>query len=72
MYAGAGIIADAEELKSAADTIRNVNPEAKILISSLIPRRNDRLSNTAIHKTNILLKTVCTEHNYARLLPQHT
>ena len=71
MHAGAGNIADAEtpesvaeELKTAADTIRNVNPEAKILISSLIPRINDRLTNTAIHETNILLKTVCTEHNY--------
>ena len=71
LHAGAGNIADSEtsesvteELKTVADTIRNVNPEAKILISSLVPRRNDTLTNKAIHDTNKMLKTVCTKHNY--------
>ena len=71
LHVGANNISDAEpsetiinELKNTADTIRNVNPEVKILISSILPRRNDRLINNAISEANRSIKEVCQEQNY--------
>lgn len=71
LHVGAQNISDADtsetmvnELKDAADTIRNVNPEVKILISSILPRRNDRLINNAISEANHSIKDVCQEQNY--------
>ena len=61
-HAGAGNITDADtpvsivnELKDAAETIHNVNPEARIVISSILPRRNKRITNTVITETTELL-----------------
>ena len=41
-----------------------MNPEVKILISSILPRRNDRLINNAISDANHSIKDVCQEQNY--------
>ena len=71
LHAGAGNITDAytpdsivNGLKDAAETIHNVNPEARIIISSILPRRNDRITNTVISETNHALKDVCQEQDY--------
>ena len=71
LHVGANNISDAEpsetivnQLKDAADTIRNVNPEVKILVSSILPRRNDRLVNNAINEANRSIKEACKEQNY--------
>lgn len=71
LHVGANNISDAEpsetivnQLKDAADTIRNVNPEVKILVSSILPRRNDRLVNNAINVANFSIKEACKEQNY--------
>lgn len=71
LHAGAGNITDADTpdsivngLKDAAETILNVNPEARIIISSILPRRNDRTTNRVISETNQALKDVCQEQEY--------
>ena len=71
LHAGAGNITDADTpdsivngLKDAAETIHNVNPEARIIISSILPRRNDRITNAVISETNHALKDVCQEQDY--------
>ena len=70
LHAGANNITNAEpvesivhDLKNVTDTIRKVNPEVKILVSSTIPRRNDRLVNSAIASANQSVKNACQEHN---------
>ena len=70
LHAGANNITDAEsaeskvqDLKKVTDIIRKVNPEVKILVSSTIPRRNDRLVNSAIASANQFVKYACQEHN---------
>ena len=71
LHAGANDISDAQpaetvanELKKAASIIRTVNPETKILISSITPRRNDRLVNSAISEANHSIKNTCQEHDF--------
>ena len=71
LHAGAGNISDTDTpqsvvngLKDAAETVHNVNSEARILISSILPRRNDRRTNGVISETNQALKDVCRERNY--------
>ena len=71
LHAGAGNITDADTpdsivngLKDTAETIHNVNPEARIVISSILPRRNDRITNSVISETNQALKDVCQEQDY--------
>ena len=35
----------ADDIKDLADTIHNINKDAKIIISSILPRRNDKIVN---------------------------
>ena len=50
-----------EEFKDTIDTIGNVNSSAKIVISSILPRKNDRLVNNHIRLTNRALQEMCDE-----------
>ena len=54
----------AEEMKNLADTISNINSGAKIIVSSILPRRNDKLVNQVIMTTNQTLKEVSEEKGY--------
>lgn len=54
----------AEEMRDLADTISNINSDAKIIVSSILPRRNDKLVNQAIMSTNQSLKEVCEDKGY--------
>ena len=54
----------ADDMKDLADTIHNINKDAKIIVSSILPRRNDKLVNQAIEKTNESLKNACEEKGY--------
>ena len=38
----------AEEMRELADTISNINRDTKIIVSSILPRKNDKLVNQAI------------------------
>ena len=71
LHAGANDISDAEpaesvvdDLKKAASVIGKLNPDAKILISSIIPRRNDSLVNSVISETNRSIKHACQQHSF--------
>ena len=54
----------ADEMKDLANTIHNINKDAKIIVSSILPRRNDKLVNRVIGKTNQSLKNACEEKGY--------
>jgi len=41
--------------------VRNINPSVKFVISSIIPRKNDKLINIVICQANKALKKVCSE-----------
>ena len=53
-----------EEIKDLADTISNINRDAKIIVSSILPRRNDRLVNVVIITTVQTLTEMCEETGY--------
>ena len=50
-----------DDFKDTVDTIRNVNRGAKVIISSILPRTNDRLVNKQIQATNAALEELCRE-----------
>ena len=59
LYAGASNISDTDTpdsvvngLRYAAERVHNVNPEAGIVISSILPRRNNRHTDRIISETN--------------------
>ena len=52
------------ELKKVASVIRNDSSQTKVLISSIIPRRNDRLVNSAISEANCSIKNMCQEQGF--------
>ena len=54
----------ADEMKDLANTIHNINKDAKIIVSSILPRRNDQLVNGVIGKTNHSLRNACEENGY--------
>ena len=43
----------AEEMRDLADTISNINRDTKIIVSSILPRKNEKLVNQAIMSTII-------------------
>ena len=51
-------------IMDVAYTVRNVNPDTRILISSILPRRNDRIVNNTINEKNRAIKNPCQQHNY--------
>ena len=53
-----------EDMKDLADTISNINRDTDIIVSSILPRRNDKLVNQAIMSTNHTLKEVCEEKDH--------
>ena len=52
------------DYKDTIDTLKSVNSNVKILVSSLIPRRNDRLVNNHIRETNAALDSMCKREGY--------
>ena len=66
LHVGTNNISDAkcseqvvDEFKDTISTIRSLNPRTKIIVSSIIPRRNDRHMNTKIQQTNSDLQMMC-------------
>ena len=53
------------DFKSTISVIKSVNPKVKIVISSLIPRRNDKLVNNHIRETNASLQSMCQRDNFS-------
>lgn len=71
---GSNNISDADPSESVvnviidvANTVRNVNPDTKIFISSILPRRNDRLVSNTISETNRAINNACQQHNYVHI-----
>ncbi|MES9901060.1 MAG: GDSL-type esterase/lipase family protein [Sedimenticola sp.] len=53
-----------EKYDTLTDTVQQINPEAKIVISSILPRRRNTLTNNAIDDANNKLKHMCQVKNY--------
>ena len=68
LHVGTNDISDGEtperiisEFKGIVDTVRNINSGGKIIVSSVLPRRNDKLANKVIDQTNLALRKICED-----------
>ena len=50
-----------EELKYTIHTVKTIHSKCKIIISSILPRRNDKLVNTIISEANVRFRNMCEE-----------
>ena len=48
-----------QQSKDIADTIKQINSDCHIIISSILPRKSNKLANTVIAETNQSLKQMC-------------
>ena len=53
-----------EQLERIAEIVEDVNPMCKIIISSILPHKNDKLGNQLINQANQSLKQPCTRKSY--------
>ena len=53
-----------EQLERITAIIEDVNPFCKIVISSILPHKNDRLGNQLIKQTNQSLEQLCSTKEY--------
>jgi UDP-glucose 6-dehydrogenase len=66
LHVGTNNISDADssqyivhELKDTIHTVKTINSKCKIIISLILPRRNDKLVNTIISETNNRFIDLC-------------
>ena len=71
LHVGANNVSDADqpeaisgEMKDLADTVKNINKDAKIIVSSVLPCRNDKLVHKMITTTNQSLREACEEKGF--------
>ena len=71
LHVGTNNIADArssesitDELRDAVYAIKSANENVKIIVSSILPRNNDKLVNEKILKINKSLQTMCQEKGH--------
>jgi hypothetical protein len=71
LHVGTNNISDSEcnehivdEFKDTISTIQSYNAGVKIIVSSIIPRINDRLMNERIHDANRDLREMCEEQGH--------
>ena len=74
IHAGTNNLSDGDSVedivkqnKDLAETIHQINPECQIIISSILPRKNDKLANKVIEQTNQSLKQLCDSRSFAFL-----
>ena len=53
-----------EQLERIAEIVEDVNPMRKIIISSILPHKNDKVGNQLINQANQSLKQLCTRKSY--------
>ena len=56
-----------QKITQIVQKIKHVNPECKVIVSSVMPRKNDRLANQLIKQTNTSLKRLCESNSYGFL-----
>ena len=54
-----------QEVAQIVHKIKHVNPECKIIVSSVMPRKNNPLANQLIKQTNQSLKRLCDTNSYS-------
>ena len=53
-----------KQYKNVAETIKQINPECHIIISSILPWKSDKLANKVITQTNQSLKQLCDSSSF--------
>ena len=53
-----------KEVSQIVQKIKHINPDCKVIVSSVMPRKNDRLANQLINQTNRTLKGLCESNSY--------
>jgi lysophospholipase L1-like esterase len=53
-----------EDYQKLTDTLQGINSKAKIMISSIVPKKRDLLSTENISATNNLLRSKCSEKGF--------
>ena len=48
-----------EDFQDTINTVQSINSNIKIVVSSVIPRKNDRLMNDMTHRVNLSLINLC-------------
>ena len=61
---GGSIESVTKQYKELAETVKHINYDCPIIISSVLPRKNDRLANQVIAETNRSLKQLCESESY--------
>ena len=71
IHAGTNNLSDGDSIEAIigqyteiAETIRYINSECKIVISSNLPRKNDKLANQLIAQTNKSIMQLCDSKSY--------
>ena len=74
IHAGTNNLSDGDSVddivkqnKDIALTIQQINPDCRIILSSILPRKNDKLANKVIEQTNECLKQLCDTNSYVFL-----
>ena len=53
-----------DEYKQLAETIKCINSKCQIVISSILPRKTDKLANQLLNQANLSLKQLCESQSY--------
>ena len=53
-----------DEYKQLAETIKYINSKCQIVISSILPRKTDKLANQLLNQANLSLKQLCESQSY--------
>ena len=64
MYKQPVVVNRCQTFTQIAQKIKHINQECKIIVSSVLPRKNDRLANQLIKATNQSLKQLCDTNSY--------
>ena len=74
IHAGTNNLSDGDSVddivkqnKNIALTIQQINPDCRIIVSSILPRKNDKLANKVIEQTNECLRQLCDTNSFVFL-----
>ena len=74
IHAGTNNLSDGDSVddivkqnKNIALTIQQINPDCRIIVSLILPRKNDKLANKVIEQTNECLRQLCDTNSFVFL-----
>lgn len=74
LHAGTNDVSNGESVdsimsnvKSVINTVKSLNPKVKIVLSSVLPRKSEKVVNNIISNVNSEIKSLCEKSNYTFL-----